>query len=79
MKVGFIGLGRMGQAMTRRLLEAGHEVGVYNRTAGKIKPLIDAGAKAVTRSRPRRLSAPRCSRWCPTTPRRSRSSPGRAE
>ena len=47
MKVGFIGLGRMGQAMTRRLLEAGHEVGVYNRTAGKIKPLIDAGAKAV--------------------------------
>src|SRR5271170_5627055 len=46
MKVGFIGLGRMGQAMTRRLIEAGHEVGVYNRTADKIKPLIDAGAKA---------------------------------
>ena len=38
MKVGFIGLGRMGQAMTRRLLEAGHEVGVYHRIAGKIKP-----------------------------------------
>ena len=32
MKVGFIGLGRMGQAMTRRLIEAGHEVGVFNRT-----------------------------------------------
>jgi 3-hydroxyisobutyrate dehydrogenase-like beta-hydroxyacid dehydrogenase len=46
MKVGFIGLGRMGQAMTRRLIEGGHEVGVYNRTADKIKPLIDAGAKA---------------------------------
>ncbi len=27
MKVGFIGLGRMGEVMARRLLEAGHEVG----------------------------------------------------
>ena len=32
MKVGFIGLGRMGEVMVRRLLDAGHEVGVYNRT-----------------------------------------------
>ena len=32
MKVGFIGLGGMGQAMSRRLIEAGHEVAVYNRT-----------------------------------------------
>jgi 3-hydroxyisobutyrate dehydrogenase-like beta-hydroxyacid dehydrogenase len=47
MKVGFVGLGRMGQAMARRLLEAGHEVGVYNRTAAKLKPLIDDGAEAV--------------------------------
>jgi 3-hydroxyisobutyrate dehydrogenase-like beta-hydroxyacid dehydrogenase len=47
MKVGFIGLGRMGGAMARRLLEAGHEVGVYNRTAAKLKPLTDVGAKVV--------------------------------
>ena len=47
MKVGFIGLGRMGQVMSRRLLDAGHEVGVYNRTAEKLKPLTDAGAKAM--------------------------------
>jgi 3-hydroxyisobutyrate dehydrogenase-like beta-hydroxyacid dehydrogenase len=47
MKVGFIGLGRMGQVMTRRLIEAGHEVGVYNRSPEKIKPLADAGAKPV--------------------------------
>ena len=47
MKVGFIGLGRMGQVMTRRLIDAGHEVGVYNRTPDKIKPLTEAGAKAV--------------------------------
>ncbi|HXW41993.1 MAG TPA: NAD(P)-dependent oxidoreductase [Xanthobacteraceae bacterium] len=45
MKVGFIGLGRMGEVMTRRLLDAGNEVGVYNRTAAKLKPLVDAGAK----------------------------------
>jgi 3-hydroxyisobutyrate dehydrogenase-like beta-hydroxyacid dehydrogenase len=46
MKVGFIGLGRMGQVMARRLIDGGHEVGVYNRTAEKLKPLTDHGAKA---------------------------------
>ena len=46
MKVGFIGLGRMGQAMSRRLLDGGYEVAVYNRTADKIKPLHDLGAKS---------------------------------
>ncbi len=45
MKVGFIGLGRMGQVMARRLIDGGHEVGVYNRTVEKLKPLTDAGAK----------------------------------
>jgi 3-hydroxyisobutyrate dehydrogenase-like beta-hydroxyacid dehydrogenase len=48
MKIGFIGLGRMGQAMARRLLDGGHDVGVYNRTAGKIKPLTELGAKPLT-------------------------------
>ena len=47
MRVGFIGLGRMGQVMARRLIDAGHEVGVYNRTAEKTKPLTDVGAKAM--------------------------------
>ncbi|MGC1276809.1 MAG: NAD(P)-dependent oxidoreductase [Xanthobacteraceae bacterium] len=45
MKVGFIGLGRMGSAMARRLVDGGHDVGVYNRSADKLKPLVDAGAK----------------------------------
>ena len=45
MKVGFIGLGRMGHAMARRLIDGGHDVGVYNRSADKLKPLTDAGAK----------------------------------
>jgi hypothetical protein len=47
MKVGFIGLGRMGQAMARRLIDAGHEVVVYNRTPEKLKALLDGGTKAV--------------------------------
>jgi 3-hydroxyisobutyrate dehydrogenase-like beta-hydroxyacid dehydrogenase len=47
MKVGFIGTGRMGGAMVVRLLAAGHDVGVYNRTPEKAKPLADAGAKMV--------------------------------
>jgi 3-hydroxyisobutyrate dehydrogenase-like beta-hydroxyacid dehydrogenase len=47
MKVGFIGTGRMGQAMVGRMLAAQHDVGVYNRTAAKAKPLADAGAKIV--------------------------------
>ncbi len=45
MKVGFIGLGRMGQAMARRILDGGHDIGVYNRTPDKSKPLTDLGAK----------------------------------
>jgi len=44
MRVGFVGLGRMGQVMTRRLLDGGHEVGVYNRTPEKKKPLVELGA-----------------------------------
>jgi 3-hydroxyisobutyrate dehydrogenase-like beta-hydroxyacid dehydrogenase len=47
MKLGFIGTGRMGGAMVARLLAATHEVGVYNRTPEKVKPLADAGARIV--------------------------------
>ena len=47
MKIGFIGTGRMGGAMVRRLLDAKYDVGVYNRTPEKAKPLADAGAKIV--------------------------------
>lgn len=45
MKVGFIGLGRMGAGMAANLLKAGHEVTVYNRTPGKDEALVAAGAK----------------------------------
>ena len=46
MKVGFIGLGHMGAGMAANLLEAGHEVTVYNRTSGKARALVERGAHA---------------------------------
>src|ERR1700731_5273806 len=45
MKVGVCGTGRMGAAIAQRLIEVGHEVGVWNRDSTKTKPLVDAGAK----------------------------------
>jgi len=44
MQAGFIGTGRMGSAMARRLLDAGHGVTVYNRSAAKTQALASAGA-----------------------------------
>lgn len=45
MKVGFIGLGRMGQAIAHRVLGGGHELVVYNRTPAKAASLGNAGAE----------------------------------
>ena len=45
--VGWIGAGRMGYAMIERLLDAGHDVSVYNRTRSKAEPLAERGAKLV--------------------------------
>ena len=45
--IGWIGTGRMGFAMARRLLEAGCDVAVYNRTRSKAQPLAGLGAKVV--------------------------------
>ncbi len=46
MKAGFIGLGQMGSGMAARLIKAGHEVTVYNRTQGKTQGLVGQGAHA---------------------------------
>jgi 3-hydroxyisobutyrate dehydrogenase-like beta-hydroxyacid dehydrogenase len=48
MKIGFIGLGRMGSAMAANLLKAGHDVTVFNRSPEKLQPLIELGAHAAT-------------------------------
>lgn len=48
MKIGWIGLGRMGMGMARNLLRAGHTVVVFNRTRGKAEPLAAAGARVAS-------------------------------
>ena len=45
--LGWLGTGRMGTEMARRLLAGGCTVSVYNRTAAKAAPLVDEGAKLV--------------------------------
>jgi 3-hydroxyisobutyrate dehydrogenase-like beta-hydroxyacid dehydrogenase len=48
MKVGFVGLGRMGQGMARRLLDAGHDLWVFDQLAKQAEPLAAAGAHAAS-------------------------------
>ncbi|MGR6998085.1 NAD(P)-binding domain-containing protein [Yinghuangia aomiensis] len=43
--IAFLGLGRMGLPMARRLLAAGHPLTVWNRTAARAEPLAAAGAR----------------------------------
>jgi 3-hydroxyisobutyrate dehydrogenase-like beta-hydroxyacid dehydrogenase len=44
-EVGYVGLGVMGSSIVRRLLAAGHDVTVWNRTPEKAEPLLEAGAR----------------------------------
>jgi 3-hydroxyisobutyrate dehydrogenase-like beta-hydroxyacid dehydrogenase len=44
MKIGFLGLGKMGTPMAQRLIAAGHELSVWNRTEGRTEPLAREGA-----------------------------------
>jgi 3-hydroxyisobutyrate dehydrogenase-like beta-hydroxyacid dehydrogenase len=44
MRIGFIGLGNMGAAIAANLVRARHDVAVWNRSADKARPLVDAGA-----------------------------------
>src|SRR5690349_4806243 len=45
-KLAFLGLGLMGSPMATRLLDAGHDVTVWDRTAARTVPLVDRGAHA---------------------------------
>ncbi len=51
MRIGFIGLGTMGAPMARRLLAAGYEVTVHNRTRSREEPLAELGAKRASSPR----------------------------
>ncbi len=54
-KIGFIGMGHMGGAMTRRLLAAGYSVAVYDRTAARAREAETWGATAA--ATPKELAA----------------------
>ena len=55
MKLGWIGLGDMGQVIVPRLIEAGHTVAGWNRTASKADPLMELGMRLA--ESPRELAA----------------------
>ena len=46
MKLGYLGIGLMGKPMVLRLLAAGHEVLVWNRSRDKLAPVLEKGARA---------------------------------
>ncbi len=46
-KIGWIGMGRMGYPMAERLLKAGYDVSIWNRTRAKAEPLAKLGGKIV--------------------------------
>jgi len=48
MKVGFIGLGRMGSGMAGRILSAGHELAIFDAVAAQMASLVSAGARAAS-------------------------------
>ena len=51
LRIGWVGIGRMGYPMTERLLDAGHEVSIWNRTRAKAEPLAAKGATLVVSPR----------------------------
>ncbi len=42
--IAWLGLGQMGSPMATRLIEAGHDVVVWNRTPERARPLVERGA-----------------------------------
>jgi 3-hydroxyisobutyrate dehydrogenase-like beta-hydroxyacid dehydrogenase len=50
-KLGYLGLGMMGFPMSRRLVQAGHDVTLWNRSKGKATALVELGAKSATSPR----------------------------
>ena len=48
MQIGIIGLGRMGANMTQRLLRAGHQCLVFDRSAAAVSALVNANTTSAT-------------------------------
>src|ERR1700689_2996990 len=45
--IGFIGVGRMGGRMARRLIDAGYPLTIFDTDAAAVRTLVEAGAQAV--------------------------------
>jgi 3-hydroxyisobutyrate dehydrogenase-like beta-hydroxyacid dehydrogenase len=45
MRAAVVGLGKMGKPIAQRLLDAGHELTVFNRTPGRVEQLVEKGAR----------------------------------
>lgn len=60
MKLAVVGLGKMGEPIARRLVNAGHELVVYNRTPGRADRLVELGATEVSSPRDVWESAEAC-------------------
>jgi 3-hydroxyisobutyrate dehydrogenase-like beta-hydroxyacid dehydrogenase len=71
-KLAFVGLGLMGTPMATRLLEAGNDLTVWNRTAEKTRPLADRGASVASTPAAGPWASGRRSPWSPTRRRWSR-------
>ncbi len=56
-KIAVIGLGKMGSVLAKKLLEAGLDVTVYNRTTSKMQPLLDMGAQGAQSAKEAAISA----------------------
>ena len=61
-RIAFLGTGVMGVGMARRLMAAGHNLSVFNRTVEKTRPLVEQGALSDDASRCRR-GCRRCVRY----------------
>lgn len=57
MKIAWIGTGVMGESMAGHLLDAGHELYIYNRTVSKTENLVKRGAKLLTEIKDAPLNA----------------------
>ncbi len=57
MRVGFIGIGRMGSHMARHLQDSGHQLQVFDLSRAATEPLLEGGAQWA--SSPRAADAPR--------------------
>ena len=53
LRVGFVGLGRMGRGIAGRVLGGGHDLVVFNRTPGRTDELERAGARVAPQRRRR--------------------------